>query len=1043
MDALVRIAAAAGCSPFAALLTSYVAFLHRYTGDQTISTGIPFSGRTLPESEALIGSFANTAVLTAEVDPRASFLELMRTVAARERDAYDHQDVPVEHVLGALRARGHANRIQTRFGVRERRRVAFSLPCATIARYAGFGSTFRSDLSFELRNGHSPALTAQYDTDLFERGTIERMVANFATLVRGVADNPQRSIGALPLLAETERHLVVEAWNATDVPRMGTQSLHRLIESQVPLRRRAPAVLFAGESVSYNDLDRRANRMARALRALGVDRGSLVGICLERSIDAIVTLLAVVKAGGAFVPLDPAYPDERLAFMLADAAPRVLVTTSGLAARVTASTSATVATVEELRALSESEPDDVLPEIAQPDDAAYVIYTSGSTGVPKGVIVSHRSACNMLLSARADHGLSEHDRVLQLAPLSFDPSVWQIFGTLALGACIVLPTSADNRDATSIARDIVAHRVTVLIAVPALLALLFDLPELRSTSLRAVVSGGSALTPALRDRCVAVTGVPLYNVYGPTETSIHVTTYRCDPGDQEDVIPIGRPIENARAYILNEECLPVPIGVAGDLYFGGVVVAQGYLNRPELTAERFVPDPFAGDAGARMYRTGDLGRYRSDGNIEFLGRVDEQVKVRGVRIELGEVEATIKRHPSVARCVVVVQKRDGDDRLVAFVVAHDGRACDVAELRAHARVTLPPAEQPSIIAMIDALPELPNGKVDRRSLADRVVAEPVEPSESGSAVVWEDSLVGFLIDVWKEVLGVEGIGSGDDFFSLGGHSLLAARVIARIEAALGTRLPFSAFFADPTIDGLARAIRSEERASFEAIVPVQTAGDRTPFFFSHGDYTGIGLYARRFAGALGEGQPIYAIPPHGADGGAVPATIEEMASDHLRLIRSVQPAGPYLLGGYCFGGLVALEMARQLCNEGEQVLHLIIVEAQAIRTQFGYVEDAAARMTGRLGIPDEVGRRWIASRLDNARQAWRRLRPLPRSGAPVVQPDPATAHVEAAEHRALRAYVWRASRFERRCCAREMKRASTLRRSRATGRVCSRRSTCG
>jgi amino acid adenylation domain-containing protein len=1008
MDEIARIAAEEGCRPAAVLLASYVAFLFRYGGDPAIAVGVPFSGRTLPESEPLIGPFANTAVLTAELDRRARFIDLVHVVAEREGEAYDHQDLPVEQLAGG-------NRIQTHFLARRRRRVSFTLPCATTARFASFGSTFRDDLTFELLDGHVPAIAARYDAARFDRATIDRMVANFATLVRGVAEDPERPLGALPVLAEAERKLVVETWNATEAPREGTQTLHGLFQRQVAVRPDAPAVVWGDRTLRYDELDRRANRMARALRDLGVERGSLVGICLERSIETIVTLLAVVKAGGAFVPLDPAYPDERLAMMLGDAAPRALITTEELAARFSASAQTTMTTVKALRDRSERLPDDAPAEIAQPDDAAYVIYTSGSTGIPKGVVVTHRSACNTLLSARTDFGMDQYDRVLQLASLSFDPSVWQIFGTLALGACIVLPTSSDNRDATSIARDIVAHRVTLLIAVPALLALLFDLPELReATHLRAVVSGGSTLTPALRDRCAAVLGVPLYNVYGPTEASIQVTSYRCDPSDEQDVIPIGRPIENARLYVLDEERRPVPIGVAGELFIGGGAVARGYLHRPELTAERFVLDPFAGVAGARMYRTGDLARYRSDGNIEFLGRVDEQVKVRGVRIELGEVEAAFKRHPNVALCAVVVQERDADSRLVAFIVLREPRGCDVAELRAHASTTLPPAEQPSIIEVLDALPELPNGKVDRRSLATRLVAEPVErakPNEIadvGVPVAGIDTLIAFLIELWQDVLGVDRVGASDDFFSLGGHSLLAARVLARIEAAFGTRLPFSVFFAEPTIEGLARAIRSEERASFEEIVPVQIGGDRTPLFFLHGDYTGIGLYARRFAGALGAEQPIYAIPPHGADGGAVPATIEEMAADHLRRVRSVQPVGPYLLGGYCFGGLVALEMARQLRAQGEQVLHVVAVVTDGIRSRFGYVEDAAARIAERVGIPDAISRRWIASRREDARRWRRRLRPRStRSQAAVVAPDPLTAHVDAAEHRALAAYAWR------------------------------------
>jgi amino acid adenylation domain-containing protein len=1008
IDHVVRIAAVAGVRPHVAFLAAFIAFLHRYTGDRIITTGIPFSGRTLPESEALVGSFANTVLLRADVDPRATFGDVMRTVAARESDAYDHQDVPIEHVMQTLRVRGEGSRIQACFGVRESNAVALILPGLAATRYATFGSISPADLSFELRDDEAAVIAAQYDTEVFDRPAIERMIANFATFLQRIAADPASPIGALPVLAEAERQLVVEAWNATDAPRAGTQTLHGLAEMQVSRRPGAPAVVFAEETLSYEDLDRRAKRIARALRALGVGRGSLVGVCLERSIDAVVTLLAVVKAGAAFVPLDPAYPDERLIMMVSDAAPRVLVTTRSLAARFPKAPSTTVMTVDDLPVASQSPPEITLPEPAQPDDPAYVIYTSGSTGIPKGVVVTHRAVCNTLLSARNDFGVDEHDRFLQLAPLSFDPSVWQIFGALASGACIVLPISADNRDVTSIARDIVTHRVTVLSGVPALHAILLDLIEPDSGhALRIVVSGGAPLPPALRDRATLL-GIPIYNVYGPTEASIQMTSYRCGPGDTEDVISIGRPTENARTYILNDDRLPVPIGVAGELYIGGTIVAQGYLRRPELTAERFIPDPFAPVPGQRMYRTGDLVRFRPDGNMEFLGRIDEQVKVRGVRIELGEVEAALKRHPGVASCAVVLQKREDNERLIAFVVRRDRQACDVAELRALARTTLPPAEQPSAIVLIDALPQLPSGKVDRRSLAERSVSEPAASAYPGLPLAGIDSLIDFLIALWEEVLGTKGVRTSDDFFSLGGHSLLAARVIARIEAAFGTRLPFSTFFADPTIVGLARAIRSEERESFEPIVAVQATGSRTPFFLLHGDYTGIGLYARRFAGTLGEEQPIYAIPPHGADGGAVPATIEEMAREHLRLVRSVQPVGPYLIGGYCFAGLVALEMARQLRNDGEQVKHLIILAAERIRTRFGFLEDAAAKIAGRAGIPDEMSRRWISSRLDDARRAWRSVRPrAPRAGATVVLPDLVTAHVEPAEERALRAYVLR------------------------------------
>jgi non-ribosomal peptide synthetase component F len=441
MDAIARIAGEGGCRPFVALMTAYVTFLHRYSGDRTIAAAFSVSGRTFPETEALIGPFANTVLLVTQVDVRASFTEFMQTVEARESDAYDNQDVPIEHVLRTLRSAGLANHIQTRLTAYDSHRAALTLPGATTVRYApSTGTTSRTDLSFEIRDGEAPTIVAEYDTAVFERPTVERMLANFTTLLRGIADDPRRPLGALPLLAEAERRLVVVDWNANEAPRTGPQLLHRIVEGQVRARGAAQAVVNADGGIAYDELDRQANRLARMLRALGVGRESLVGVCLDRSIDAIVVLLAVAKAGGAFVPLDPSYPDDRLAVMLADAAPHVLITTRHLTARLVTPTSTTVRTIEELFADSVSQPDGVLPDVVEPDDAAYVIYTSGSTGVPKGVVVSHRSACNMLLSARADFGFNECDRVLQLAPLSFDPSVWQIFGTLAVGGCIVLPT---------------------------------------------------------------------------------------------------------------------------------------------------------------------------------------------------------------------------------------------------------------------------------------------------------------------------------------------------------------------------------------------------------------------------------------------------------------------------------------------------------------------------------------------------------------------------------------------------------------------------
>jgi amino acid adenylation domain-containing protein len=779
-----------------------------------------------------------------------------------------------------------------------------------------------------------------------------------------------------------------------DAPRR----LDHLVEQAAARAPLAVAAVCDDRALTYRELDERTNQIARVFRRYGVRPEACVAICADRSLETILGLIGIAKAGGAFVPLDSSFPDERLQSMVADVEPHVLVVDGPLRDRFTA-TSGVVLTLETLL----READDETTEPATWDrsqiDLAYVIFTSGSTGRPKGVMVEHRSVSNMLVSSIADFDLSPADRVLQLAPLSFDPSIWQIFGTLAAGGCIVIPPAGAERDVDAIVAAIRDHGVSVLIAVPALLALIVEREDLAGSNLRIAVSGGSVLTPALRDY-FRERRLPLYNVYGPTEASIHATTHRCTDDDQRAFVPIGSPIARMHVYVLDARLLPVAPESIGEIYLGGIGVARGYLNRDDLTSAHFVRDPFIG-GGARMYRTGDLGRLHPDGAIEFAGRADDQVKVRGVRIELNEIIAALERQPQVAAATVTA----ANDRIHAYVVPRETAAPPTgAALQAHARTLLPPAAVPATFTVIDALPLLPSGKVNRAQLpAPAPVASPNGASERP-----HDPLAAAVYDLWEELLGTGAIGTQQRFFDAGGDSLLAARFLARLEKRIGRHVPLPVFFENPTIDGVAAALTAAEHRTFESIVALETGGSRTPFFYLHGDVNGLGNYSRSFGEVLGPDRPVYTIAPHGLDGGAVPPTIEAMAEDYVQAILAIDPNGPYALGGFCIGGIVAFEVARQLERRGKTVAHVTLIEAQRSRHHFAkLVERPVMWMAAAARIEEDRTRDGVA----RLRGAYRRIsdRVMPwRTTEQLVEAEfpKDIERIVAAQDNAVRHYVW-------------------------------------
>ncbi len=759
-------------------------------------------------------------------------------------------------------------------------------------------------------------------------------------------------------------------------PGRARATLHGLLCSQVRLRPEHAAIEHRGRTLSYRQLQTLACDLGRVLCDAGVGRGNFVAVALDRTPESVAFLYAISMAGAAFVPLDPFWPRARLRLILDDVRPSHVVAAERFRDLIGNTDGKTLALEEILQRTHRAARSIVSDNgMATGADIAYVMYTSGTTGAPKGVMIEHRAAVSTLRSVRHVFDYTPDDRVYQLAAWTFDPAVFQIFGTLGAGACVVLNGTGDGLDFAAIADEIVDRRVTVFDTAPAILGPLLDQRRLGQSSLRMIGSGGAVARGELRDRALTRLGLSLQNHYGPTETAILATTYRTLPSDTDARIPIGFPIDGTYAYVLDADRRPVPRGSEGELYIGGRSVGRGYLNSPELTASRFFPNPFCAGAGARMYRSGDIVRERHDGALEFIGRVDNQVKIRGVRVELEEVEHVLARESRVDGVAMLLDGEDGNERLIAFAASRnpgDGLAETLAQIAAE---QLPVAARPARIDVIDALPLLPLGKIDVAAL--RRLAQ-----QRRDVAIGRDTLQDAIARIWRDVLGHADFGMDDDFFTLGGNSLAAARCAAQIAEQFGRRIPIAVLFADATIAKLAAVLRSDERATLAPIVQIAT-GTKSPFFFLHGDYTGVGLYVRRFAGLLDGDRPIFSLPPHGADGGDVPPTLRAMAEDHLAVIRAVQPTGPYVLGGFCMGAIVALEVAQLLARGGERVSHIVAIDAHEI-----------------------VPRTGLRRLLNVVRKAVRRT-DLQTAHVPNIVIDPTTAHVAPAYDRALNIHRWR------------------------------------
>jgi amino acid adenylation domain-containing protein len=931
IDRLKQLGIKNGCSLTTTLLVAFEIFLYKLTGQTELVVGIPTSGQTTTGKYNLVGHCVNFLPLHSEVNPDSQFSQHLKARNSAILDDYDHQEFTFGSLLQKLAIPRDASRIPLITAV-------FNIDLDSGGSQTGFDQLNieailnRGDYStFEFfLNGATAAngqlnLDCQYNTNLFSADTIQRHLIEFESLLNHILEQEDQPIHQLSLLSSAARHQLLVAWNQTQVDYPQDKCIHQLFEEQVTINGDAIALVFHQEQLSYQELNQRANHLANYLVSLGVKPDELVGLAIERSIETIVGILGILKAGAAYLPIDLAYPSERVAFMLENADVSVLLTKKALVDQLPTHQLQIISLDADWSKISATS--SINPQsLVQPHHLAYVMYTSGSTGLPKGVCIPHQGVVRLVKSATYID-FSNQQVFLQLASISFDAATFEIWGSLLNGAKLVL-FPGDKPSLAELGQVIQQQQITTLWLTAGLFHLMVDerLDDLQP--IQNLIAGGDVLSMSHVQKVLAtLKNCQLVNGYGPTENTTFTCCHQIFANSLSAAVPIGRPIANTQVYILDFWLQPVPIGVSGELYIGGDGLARGYLKLPELTAEKFILNPFT--RSAKLYKTGDLARYLPSGDIEFLGRIDNQVKIRGFRLELGEIEAALSQYSGLREAIVIDREdRPGDKQLVAYVVTHHSNNLLIEqELRAFLRSKLPDYMMPSAFVTVDNLPLTQNGKVDRRALPK---PEYHRQDSIEQHVAPRDELEAQLTEIWQRLLGVTEISIQDNFFELGGHSLIAARLFSEIEQTWGQNLPLATLFQKQTISELAGVLRQQEwSAPWSSLVLIQSGGAKSPLFCIHPvggnilEYYGLAHY-------LGQDRPIYGLQSQGLDGKQAPLQrVEDMASHYLQELQSVQPHGPYFLIGYSFGGLVAFEMAQQLQAKGEEIGLLALLDTSA------------------------------------------------------------------------------------------------------------------